>query len=65
MFLPQCERQTFTQVQNDRQNYSSVYYKAKLKSNGDIAFLCLKSFLTGKRQTDIVFAYTDSAIGLI
>jgi hypothetical protein len=27
MFLPQCERPSFTPIQNNRQNYSSVYLK--------------------------------------
>jgi hypothetical protein len=26
MFLPQCQRPSFTPIQNNRQNYSSVYY---------------------------------------
>jgi hypothetical protein len=25
MFLPQCQRPSFTPIQNNRQNYSSVY----------------------------------------
>jgi hypothetical protein len=25
MFLPQCERLSFIHIQNNRQNYSSVY----------------------------------------
>jgi hypothetical protein len=25
MFLPQCQRSSFTPIQNDGQNYSSIY----------------------------------------
>jgi hypothetical protein len=26
MFLPHCERPSFTPIQNNRQNYSSLYF---------------------------------------
>jgi hypothetical protein len=38
MFLPQCDRPSFTPIQNNRQNYSSVDTKLILLNSGACHF---------------------------
>ena len=36
LFLPQCQRPSFTPIQNNRQNYSSIYLDQEIKKNQNV-----------------------------